>query len=127
MNLCLEVLMRFESLDEAVSARTSNISREGLFLKMDPPKPLGTKVRAKVQIAGETFQLEGVVVHVTPDPDAPPDDRPPGVGVFLTAASEGWASICDDLMQRRSGTGDFRDEDTRPETLIGAVNEKVRR
>src|SRR5258707_623138 len=96
MNLALEVLMRFETVDEAISARTTNISREGLFLRMDPPKPLGTKVRARLQIGAETFQLEGVVVHVNPDPDSPvPDPGPIGVGVFLTAASEGWARLCD--------------------------------
>jgi hypothetical protein len=82
-----------------------------------------------VQIGGETFQLEGVVVHVAPDPEAPADTSPPGVGVFLTSASEGWARVCEELGERRRDddlANEFPNEDTTPDGPLGAVKEKVR-
>lgn len=127
MNLALEVRMRFDSVEDAISARTTNISREGLFLRMDPPKPLGTKVRAQVHIGAESFQLEGVVVHVNPDPEQP-EPGPYGVGVFLTAASEGWAKVCEELSERRRDehlANEFPDEDTSPDSPF-PITEKVR-
>src|SRR5690349_2014594 len=101
MALALDVTMRFDNVDHAISAETSNISREGLFISMNPPRRLGTKVRAKVDIGGQQFQLEGVVVHAVPDPDDPEGDTAgqlPGVGVFLTHVSDNWVTFCDELV-----------------------------
>ncbi len=98
--------MRFDSVEQMVAGRTANVSREGLFIVMDPPKPIGTMVRAKIQIAStsEKYTLEGVVVRCSPDPDDArplPDGQQPGVGVFLVATSAGWTRFCDQLARQR--------------------------
>ena len=106
MNLALEVRIRFDDVDAAINMQTANVSREGLFIAMDPPKPIGTRVRVRVQIANtsEKFALECVVVRTVPDLDdlkplAPGETK--GVGVFLTATSAGWTRFCDELSKRR--------------------------
>ena len=43
MQLALDVQVRFDTADEALMAHTVNLSREGLFLAMDPPRPVGTR------------------------------------------------------------------------------------
>jgi hypothetical protein len=100
MALALEVSIRFPNLDRAVTAETSNISREGLFIRMDPPKPIGTKVRLRLQLVEnrEIFVLEGVVVRMVPDPDEPAEPgATPGIGIFLTHTSPGWAPFVESL------------------------------
>jgi hypothetical protein len=91
MSLALEVKLRFGTLAEALSAKTVDISREGLLISMANPKPLGTIVRAHVEVAGKTFQLEGVVIRA--------EDG--GIGVHITQASDGWVGLCEELEQRR--------------------------
>ncbi|MFH0901990.1 MAG: PilZ domain-containing protein [Pseudomonadota bacterium] len=102
VNLALEVIVRFETIDQALTAQTVNISREGLFVATQEGKPIGTKVRIKLRIAetGERFALEGVVVRSIPDlddPRPPSDDESPGIAVYLTATSAGWARFCERL------------------------------
>jgi hypothetical protein len=110
MNLALDVSIRFPNLSDVVTARTSNISREGLFICMDPPKPIGTKVRLRVQLVEnrEIFVLEGVVVRTIPDPDEPMESAtnasaPPGIGIFLTHTSPGWMPFVESLHSMRGG------------------------
>jgi hypothetical protein len=106
MALTLEVSIRFPNLDRAVTARTSNISREGLFIYMDPPKPIGTKVRLRLQLVEnhEIFVLEGVVVRMVPDPDEPANPQDvPGIGIFLTNTSPGWIPFVESLLKVREG------------------------
>lgn len=100
MNLALEVYLRFEDKKQVTASHTTNISREGVFIKMDPPRPLGTKVRIKVEVDDslEAFDLEGVVVRTVPDGDREAgDSEVSGVGVFFTATSEGWSQFCEKL------------------------------
>ena len=102
MNLDLEVYLHFDDFFEASRAETTNISREGLFIHMDPPRPLGTKVRVRLQVDNprREFVLEGVVVRTVPDTETPRDMLPTevsGVGVFLTSTSPGWNTFCDRL------------------------------
>ncbi len=101
--LAIEVKVRLEQLDHAIDAKTLNISREGVFIAMDPPKPIGTRVRVSLSIAStsEKFMIEGVVVRCTPDADghlAPGET--PGIAVFLTLTSPGYTRICDELATR---------------------------
>jgi PilZ domain-containing protein len=107
MVLTLEVAMRFQDAEHVIDGRTANISREGLFIYMDPPKPIGTMVRVRVQVVDsqESFTLEGVVVRAVPDPDEPMEratnaPSPPGIGVFLTSTSAGWGRFVDSLGPR---------------------------
>lgn len=119
--------MRFQD-EAAIEARTANISRGGLFICMDPPKPIGTRVRVRIQLANthETFVLEGIVVRSVPDPDEPAGaaSGPPGVGVFLTQASAGWAPFVDTLGTRLArGT---LDDPGKTQSLDPVVEERVR-
>jgi uncharacterized protein (TIGR02266 family) len=96
MQLALDVQVRFDTADEALTAHTVNMSREGLFLAMDPPRPVGTRVRLLLRIAHEEFSVEGVVVRQVPDPEEPMTFHlTPGVGVFLTMTSPGYERWCD--------------------------------
>ena len=96
MQLALDVQVRFDTADDAMSAHTVNMSREGLFLAMDPPRPVGTRVRLLLRIGHEEFAVEGVVVRQVPDPDEPMTSAmTPGVGVFLTMTSPGYERWCD--------------------------------
>jgi hypothetical protein len=92
-----------EHRDDVVDARMLNISREGVFLAMDPPRPIGTRVRLTLQIeaSNEKYTLEGVVVRCVPDGDEPPNPgEQPGVAVFLTITSPGYLRFCDELAAR---------------------------
>jgi hypothetical protein len=96
MQLALEVQVHFDTTDEALAAETVNMSREGLFLSMDPPRPVGTRVRLHLRVAQDEFFVEGVVVRQVPDPDEPMTFHlRPGVGVFLTMTSAGYERWCD--------------------------------
>ncbi|MBI5482056.1 MAG: PilZ domain-containing protein [Deltaproteobacteria bacterium] len=111
IDLALSATVRIEDLEEA--ALTLNVSREGLFVRTDRPRPVGTPVRVTVALAsGELLQAEGVVVHVHPDPDgeAPaPSDRPAGMGIFLTTTTRAWRDFCDGVERTRT-----RPEDETP-------------
>ncbi len=101
MRLALEVQMRFDGVDEAidgVAMRTTNISRDGMFIRMSPPKPIGTHVRVRVLVGAHEILLEGVIVRA-----AEADDPDTGVGVHLTSASYGWEKLCDLVEARRRG------------------------
>jgi hypothetical protein len=101
MKLALEVQMRFEGVDEAidgVAMRTTNISRDGLFIRMSQPKPIGTHVRVRVVVGAHEILLEGVIVRA-----AEANDQELGVGVHLTSASYGWEKLCDLVEARRRG------------------------
>jgi hypothetical protein len=93
--ITLEVLVRFDDAEAAVAARLVNVSRDGLFVTMDPPRPVGTRVRALFKTRAGLLGVEGVVVRVQPDPEDPSTHHlPSGVGVFLTASDAGFESWC---------------------------------
>ena len=97
MQLALNVQVHFDSVDAVIAAHTVNLSREGLFLAMDPPRPVGTRVRMLLRVGNDEFSIEGVVVRQVPDPDEPMTFHlTPGVGVFLTLTSAGYERWCDE-------------------------------
>jgi hypothetical protein len=111
--LALTVRMRFSDFDEVVQGRTANVSREGLFIRMDKPRPIGTTVHVELEVVntGDRVVVDGVVVRSVPDPDeratgeigtSPPRDEIPGIAVFLTGASDGWEHLCDALARHKS-------------------------
>jgi hypothetical protein len=103
--LALSVQVRFQDRAEITRTRTLNISQNGLFIAVDPPRPIGTAVRVRISIAasGEQFTLEGVVVRRVPDEDCPlaPGGKP-GIGVFLTQTSAGYVRFCEELQRAQS-------------------------
>lgn len=126
MYLNLEVKVRLEHRDHALDAETLNISREGIFIRMDPPKPIGTRVRIGMHIANEKFSVEGVVVRCVPDDDEPlAEGQTPGIAVFLTMTSAGFGRFCDDLMQRKVEHEQFDSQPTHE--VKGDIVEAVRK
>lgn len=104
--LALTVRMRFSDLDEVVQGHTANVSREGLFIRMDKPRPIGTSVHVELEIVdtGAKVAIDGVVVRCIPDPDDPqprPKGEINGIAVFVTGASEGWEHLCDALAKHK--------------------------
>lgn len=133
IQLALDVKVRFETLDRALEARTLNVSREGVFILMDRPRPIGTRVRMslRVEATGESFFLEGVVVRCVPDGDEQlksGDER--GIAVFLTSSSSGYSHFCDLVAQHRSEqtrlAAEFTETPTEP-LLEGDIIEAVRK
>jgi hypothetical protein len=99
-NLILSVQVRFQQRADMTTTRTLNISRSGLFLALERPRPIGTPVRVNLSIAetGEQFALEGIVVHRQPDENQPlPPGATAGNGVFLTRISPEYERFCDEL------------------------------
>ena len=98
--IALEVQLRFDDAEAALAAQLINVSRDGLFVAMDPPRPVGTRVRCLLRskdVSG-LMTVEGVVVRVQPDPDVPATaSLPPGVGVFLTVTDVGYVRWCSKL------------------------------
>ena len=93
IDLALRVRLLFENVSGAADSQTVDISRQGLFVRLEKPRPIGTKVHIEIRLGtGERLEVDGVVVRVVPDPeDKDPDPAAqPGMGVFLTNASETW-------------------------------------
>ena len=108
IDLALKVRLKFENVTEAADSQTVDISRQGLFVRLAMPKPIGTKVRLELRLgSGEKIDVEGVVVRVVPDPeDKNPDPAAqPGMGVFLTKTGESWLKFVSALEIQRLETG----------------------
>lgn len=132
LHLALDVRIRFDNLEQAVDTTTLNLSRGGLFIRMAAPREIGTRVRIGMRIAStrEQFTLEGVVIRRVPDGDEPlrPGDIP-GVAVFLTSTSVGYARFCENLVRQRAvqemNASEFEGGPTDP-MMSGPVVEAVR-
>lgn len=110
IDLALQVRLSFENVTEAADSQTVDISRQGVFVRLARPRPVGTKVRLDVRLGGgERIQVEGVVVRVVPDPEEKDPDpaAQPGMGVFLTQTGDAWLRFVSDLETQRleAGTG----------------------
>jgi len=104
IDLALKVRMSFENVSGAADSQTVDISRQGLFVRLAPPRPIGTKVHFEIRVGtGERHELDGVVVRVVPDPDDknPDPAAQPGIGVFLTNAGEAWMRFVATLETQR--------------------------
>lgn len=100
----LDVHVRFESASDVLDARTLNVSREGVFIAMDEPAALGTRVRLTVDVvdSGERLTAEGLVIRRQPDPDEPATaNATRGIAVFLTLTDARWPKWCDELFAKR--------------------------
>jgi hypothetical protein len=93
--ITLAVELRCDDAEAALEAQLLNVSRDGLFVAMDPPPPVGTRVRAQLRTREGWLTVEGVVVRVQPDGEAPGTAKlPPGIGVFLTSSEVGYERWC---------------------------------
>lgn len=84
-----------DRLGARVNARILNASERGLFLAMDDPRPIGTRIRLTIQVADPPLRTEiaGIVIHVVSD-EKQPGNQPPGVGVFLDEVDDAWIEFC---------------------------------
>lgn len=102
-NVALDVVVFVEGQAEPTRTCTVNISREGIFLAVNPPHPIGSKLHIKLALGNrDKLILEGIVVRTIPDPEdpLPRPDMIPGVGILLTQTSAGWTRLCDELVKR---------------------------
>lgn len=95
--------MRFASTEEILAATSLNISRRGVFLVTDQPKPIGTPVRLSIEVGGDGKRVDvsGIVIHEASEAH---DHRPRGVGIFLTKVPPEWDTLCDRLELSRAPT-----------------------
>ena len=119
IDVALEAHLRAPNLTGLAHAYTANISRQGVFLVSDSPRPIGTTVKICVQIetSAKPHEVEGVVVHV-----AAPDEVQ-GMGIFIPSPPPDWDRLCEALERARAD--DFEAEDTPAHFLL--VTERVRR
>jgi hypothetical protein len=96
MKVVLEVKLRFDTLAEAMEAKTANISREGVFLRSKQAKPLGTIVKLRLEVAAQLFELQGEVVRS--------DEN--GMGIHVQDPAPDWLELCARLEKRRKGLDD---------------------
>ena len=97
MNIVLEVHMRFDDIKTAIDetvARTANISREGLFIRVNAPKPVGTRVKVTFAVeARGALIVEGEVIRSVPGE---------GMAIKIDKAGDGWEKFCA-LVEHRRG------------------------
>ena len=109
IDLALKVRLQFENVTGAADSQTVDISRQSWFVRLEKPRPIGTKVHIEIRLGtGERLEVDGVVVRVVPDPDDKDPDpaAKPGIGVFLTNAGEAWMRFVAGLeTQRLENTG----------------------
>ena len=105
LELALKVRMRFAEVADLAEAETINVSRGGVFIRMERPRQVGTKVVIEAHVGGQALQLEGVVVRTVPDPDDPAaqDHLPRGMGVVLIEPPAEWVEIVEQIQRRRTG------------------------
>ena len=65
----LNLLIKYETMEEFYSDYTSNLSLGGMFIKTDRPLPVGTELRVHFMLpeGDGSVTAEGVVMHNTLD------------------------------------------------------------
>ena len=94
IELALGVRVEVKSGAAPKTARgeTSNVSRRGVFLRIEPPPPIGSRLRLVIELRkGKTVLVEGTVVHQ----GAPAG--PAGAGVSLHSVEDGWTEFVESL------------------------------
>lgn len=100
IRLSLEVAYR--STGSFLISYTVDLSRGGLFLETDEPRPVGSTLELRLAIPGanEEVKLQGEVVWIQREP-AP--GRPSGMGVEFKGGESRFASVIDELVKHFSG------------------------
>ena len=90
-------------VDEFVEKYATNLSPGGMFIRSREPKPLGTVINFKVEIAGGTRVLQGsAVVKWVRAPNDP--DGPPGMGVEFSSLDASSEALVVRMLAGRSST-----------------------
>jgi hypothetical protein len=117
IEVALKVYLRALDLIQLAHLYTTNISRQGVFIACDSPRPIGTHVTLVIEIETRASiqAVDGVVVHVSTS------EKSPGMGVFIPAPPPEWQQLCEALERARKR----REDDTQP--IRPLVIERVRR
>lgn len=101
INLNAQALLRFERIGPELRTRIVNASANGLFLAMEQPRPIGTKMKITVRVSESETELlvSGVVVHTV---QIATTESPVGVGIFLTEVGPEWVAFCKRLAAQSS-------------------------
>jgi Tfp pilus assembly protein PilZ len=113
LDLALNVRIRCADVEDLMNAETVNVSRGGIFIRMERPREVGTQVVVDATVGDRpVIRLGGVVVRTVPDPDdpSPQEHLPRGMGVHLTEVPDEWIEVCDEIARRRE-TDQGGDED----------------
>jgi uncharacterized protein (TIGR02266 family) len=108
--LALHVRVWFRDVGDVAASETVNISRQGLFVRMARPRPVGTRVWLEIQLeGGERFEADGVVAHVEPQ-RKDHAEVVSGMGVSLRWVSDGWLRLIEGIEAQRRALSDELDE-----------------
>ena len=82
--LTLPIRVRIADINEFVEQHSTNLSRGGIFIRMNYPPPAGSKVILEfcLEEVKKTVQTRGEVVRSVQESDA--DDGPTGIAVRFT-------------------------------------------
>ena len=79
---------KLEEFQEFVQADVLDLSRGGIFIKTDVPRPVGTMVLMQIPVSeGRVFQLRGTVRHIRYNMSLP-EQPPVGMGIEFAEMSE---------------------------------------
>ena len=76
-----EVRLRFDRFGGNVAAYSADVSMEGMFVRTDEPKPVGTLVQFEFQLGGQEDLIQGLGDVVWLREDETTSGKPSGMGV----------------------------------------------
>jgi Tfp pilus assembly protein PilZ len=92
----------FDSLEKMGSVLMRNLSRGGIFVEIDPPPSIGTKLKLRIQVVDppREIELDGEVASLHVGPRFEVNQR--GVGIRFSSLSPGDQSLVDDLYEQQA-------------------------
>jgi molecular chaperone DnaK len=100
----LLVRLPYGSVDEFVERFSVNMSRGGLFLRTDKPRPVGTLLNVEIRLqSGQAILRAQGVVRWIQGPDAPTQGKPlaPGMGIQFTQLDDASRAVVDRMVALR--------------------------
>ena len=95
------VKVKCETWEKVVSLWTQNISRGGIFLRIENAPAVGTDIVVSLGLPdGRTLELPATVAHVVSPERAKEEKRAPGVGLFFKELSPDKRAILEQLFAR---------------------------
>ena len=94
--------VRFDSLDKMGGVLMRNLSRGGIFVEIDPPPAIGTKLKLRIEVIDppREIELDGEVASLHVGPRFEVDQR--GVGIRFSSLSPSDQSLVDDLYEQQA-------------------------
>ncbi len=92
-----------------------DVSRGGMFVKTDSPRPMGTAVEVRVEfVHGDAFQARGKVVRVVRARDVSDRSQPAGIGIGFTEMTDESSRLLEELLEDPTSTIEPPDPRTEP-------------